>query len=66
MKAIVEDTNIIVKNTISEIILHFAGIEGSEWFFNQVNPIDYDIIGLSYYPIWHGKSIDNLIGKQNR
>jgi len=43
-----------------EIILHFAGIEGSEWFFNQVNPIDYDIIGLSYYPIWHGKSIDNL------
>jgi len=43
-----------------EIILHFAGIEGSEWFFNQVNPIDYDIIGLSYYPIWHGKSVDNL------
>lgn len=43
-----------------EIILHFAGIEGSEWFFNQVNPIDYDIIGLSYYPIWHGKSLENL------
>jgi len=43
-----------------EIILHFAGIEGSEWFFNQVNPIDYDIIGLSYYPIWHGKSVGNL------
>jgi arabinogalactan endo-1,4-beta-galactosidase len=43
-----------------EIILHFAGIEGSEWFFNQVNPIDYDIIGLSYYPIWHGKSLANL------
>lgn len=43
-----------------KIILHFAGIEGSEWFFNQVNPIDYDIIGLSYYPIWHGKSLENL------
>jgi len=43
-----------------KIILHFAGIEGSEWFFNQVSSIDYDIIGLSYYPIWHGKSLDNL------
>jgi arabinogalactan endo-1,4-beta-galactosidase len=44
----------------TEIILHFAGIEGSDWFFNQVNTIDYDIIGLSYYPIWHGKSLENL------
>ena len=43
-----------------KIILHFAGIEGSEWFFNQVSSIDYDIIGLSYYPIWHGKSLDSL------
>ncbi len=42
------------------IILHFAGIENSDWFFNQVNGIDYDIIGLSYYPIWHGKSLRNL------
>jgi len=22
--------------------------------------LDYDIIGLSYYPIWHGKSMDEL------
>ena len=43
-----------------KIILHFAGIENADWFFNQVNTIDYDIIGLSYYPIWHGKSLDNL------
>lgn len=43
-----------------KIILHFAGIEGSDWFFNQVSVIDYDIIGLSYYPIWHGKSLNNL------
>tara|TARA_B110000503_G_scaffold109558_1_gene163951 strand:- start:13550 stop:14629 length:1080 start_codon:yes stop_codon:yes gene_type:complete len=44
----------------SKIILHFAGIEGSDWFFNQVEVLDYDIIGLSYYPKWHGKSLNNL------
>jgi arabinogalactan endo-1,4-beta-galactosidase len=44
----------------TEIILHFAGIEGSEWFFNQIKTLDYDIIGLSYYPKWHGKSLNNL------
>ena len=44
----------------TKIILHFAGTEGSDWFFNQVNVLDYDIIGLSYYPKWHGKSLNNL------
>lgn len=44
----------------TKIILHFAGIEESNFFFNQVNNLDYDIIGLSYYPIWHGKSLNNL------
>lgn len=44
----------------TKIIVHYAGIEGSSWFFNQVAIIDYDIIGLSYYPIWHGKSLDVL------
>ncbi len=44
----------------TKIILHFAGIEGSDWFFNQVHTLDYDIIGLSYYPLWHGKSLNDL------
>jgi arabinogalactan endo-1,4-beta-galactosidase len=44
----------------SKIILHFAGIEGSDWFFDQLSSLDYDIIGLSYYPKWHGKSLNNL------
>ena len=44
----------------TKIILHFAGIDGSDWFFNQVKVLDYDIIGLSYYPIWHGKSLNEL------
>ncbi|MGB0177325.1 MAG: glycoside hydrolase family 53 protein [Owenweeksia sp.] len=46
-----------------KIILHFAGIVDSDWFFNQVSAIDYDIIGLSYYPVWHGKSLDTLKAK---
>ena len=53
-------TAVRANSTETEIILHFAGIEGSDWFFNQVNTLDYDIIGLSYYPIWHGKSLNNL------
>ena len=43
-----------------KIIIHFAGIKNSDFFFDQLNEIDYDIIGLSYYPIWHGKSLNNL------
>jgi arabinogalactan endo-1,4-beta-galactosidase len=50
----------------TEIILHFAGIEGSDWFFDQVSVLDYDIIGLSYYPIWHGKSLSNLKNKMQQ
>ena len=43
-----------------KIILHYAGISGADWFFNQVSTIDYDIMGISYYPIWHGSSLTNL------
>lgn len=42
------------------IILHVAGHEQAEWFFSQVSQVDYDVMGLSYYPIWHGKSLDTL------
>ena len=44
----------------TKIILHCAGFEASQWFFNLVNALDYDIIGISYYPIWHGKSLNDL------
>lgn len=44
----------------TKIILHYAGIESAEWFFGNLTTLDYDIIGLSYYPIWHGKSLVNL------
>ncbi|MBP6284307.1 MAG: glycosyl hydrolase 53 family protein [Paludibacteraceae bacterium] len=47
-------------STDTQIIIHYAGIDGSDWFFNKIKTLDYDIIGLSYYPIWHGKSLDSL------
>lgn len=47
-------------STKTRIMLHFAGLEASEWFYHQMTAMDYDIIGLSYYPIWHGKDLDSL------
>ena len=53
-------TAVRVQSKTTKIILHYAGIEGSSWFFNQVSDLGYDIIGVSYYPKWHGKSLENL------
>jgi arabinogalactan endo-1,4-beta-galactosidase len=44
----------------TKIMIHFAGIEGASWFFSKTAAIDYDYIGLSYYPIWHGTDINLL------
>jgi len=44
----------------TKVIMHFAGLEGSDWFFDKIKTVDYDIIGLSYYPIWHGKNLNTL------
>lgn len=44
----------------AKIMLHHAGTEGAEWFYNKVANVDYDYIGLSYYPIWHGKDLAAL------
>lgn len=44
----------------TRIILHYAGTSYAEQFFAQMQTIDYDLIGLSYYPKWHGKSLDAL------
>jgi arabinogalactan endo-1,4-beta-galactosidase len=41
----------------TRIMLHYAGLSESEWFYNQVKQLDYDLIGISYYPLWHGKSL---------
>ena len=42
----------------TKIMVHIAndsGLSGAQAFFDNVDPVvDYDIIGLSYYPYWHG------------
>ncbi|MDN3678308.1 glycosyl hydrolase 53 family protein [Flavobacterium paronense] len=53
------------KSTTTKIMLHYAGISGSDWFFNKVANVDYDYIGLSYYPIWHGTSLVTLQNTMN-
>jgi arabinogalactan endo-1,4-beta-galactosidase len=44
----------------TKIMLHYAGHEYASTFFSMFANVDYDIMGLSYYPMWHGKSIDAL------
>ncbi len=44
----------------AKIMIHFAGIDGADWFFNKTTGLDYDIIALSFYPIWHGKNLNQL------
>jgi arabinogalactan endo-1,4-beta-galactosidase len=57
----------VISNTIrqqapdTKIMLHYAGIgESADWFFDKVAEVDYDYIGLSYYPIWHGNDLASL------
>lgn len=43
----------------TKIMIHYAGVKASDtdWFFTKVKNVDYDYIGLSYYPVWHGKDL---------
>jgi arabinogalactan endo-1,4-beta-galactosidase len=47
-------------NTNCKIMIHHAGYKNAEWFFSQIKTVDYDLIGISYYPSWHGKGLDTL------
>ncbi len=43
----------------ARIMLHIdrgGDLEGARWFFDNLAPyaLDYDLIGISYYPFWHG------------
>ena len=43
-------------------MIHYAGVSATDtnWFFTKVKSVDYDYIGLSYYPIWHGKDLATI------
>jgi arabinogalactan endo-1,4-beta-galactosidase len=45
--------------------LHYTGHENTSAFFSLFANVDYDIIGLSYYPIWHGKNMETLANNIN-
>ena len=46
----------------SWIIIHYAGLDGVNAFFSQMksHDIDFDVIGISYYPYWHGKNLSTV------
>lgn len=49
------------KSTTTKIMLQYAGIgAGATWFFNKMSAVNYDYIGLSYYPVWHGKNLSDV------
>ena len=45
-----------------KVMLHYAGYYGAVSFFEDMDGLDYDQIGLSYYPIFHGKNLATLAG----
>lgn len=52
-------------DTDIEIMLHIAQPENAVWWFDQANSngvINYDWIGISYYPAWSQYDLSNLEG----
>jgi arabinogalactan endo-1,4-beta-galactosidase len=53
--------------TNTKIILHHSNIENAQYFFNELvlYNIDYDVIGLSYYPQYGTKDLNVVQTKLN-
>ena len=49
----------------TRVMIHYAGYQGADEFFNKLKSIDYDLIGISYYPSWHGKDIIEMKNSLN-
>ena len=49
----------------TKIMLHYAGFANATSFYSNFSALDYDIIALSYYPMWHGKNLDLLQSSLN-
>lgn len=45
-----------------KVMLHFAGTNGAPWYFGnlQTQGVNYDIIGISFYPWWHNRDLTGL------
>lgn len=67
LQLVSEATQAVRNNSIkAKIMLHYAGFIGADYYFNKMKSTDYDYIGLSYYPIWHGKNLENLRNSINQ
>ena len=62
MKALLQSGIRAVRDHSShtKIMIHFAGYQGSTGFFTSISDLDFDVIAISYYPVWHGKSLSDL------
>ncbi|MBS4057906.1 MAG: glycosyl hydrolase 53 family protein [Bacteroidales bacterium] len=47
-------------NATTRILIHYAGQDKAIDFLDRIKLLDYDILGLSYYPLWHGRNTDSL------
>ncbi len=60
-KSLLEEAITAVRTVLptTAIIVHYAGLNGSDDYFQNLTSLnaDFDIIGLSYYPNWHGKDL---------
>jgi arabinogalactan endo-1,4-beta-galactosidase len=49
-----------------KIMLHYAGIWGDNFFWRASKfGFEYDLMGFSWYPQWHGKSFTDLYNQLN-
>lgn len=65
VKSAIKAVHDIGENNDIDIMIHFAGFQGNEWFFDNLEQynVDFDIIGLSYYSRWHGTDFDEVEDK---
>lgn len=47
-------------NSETKIMIHKADPNSAMSFFTKVKNLDFDLMGLSYYPRWHGKDLGVL------
>lgn len=61
-KELLKECSKAVRSTSSEckIMVHIAQFNHSTLYYSFIQDVDYDQIGLSYYPIWHGKNLNAL------
>lgn len=62
LKSAIKASSDSLSNSDVKIIIHIAGYDSADWFFDNLNNynVNFDIIGLSYYPWWHGTNLDDL------